>query len=42
MKAQVTPGEDFQPKSFWRLKFVRKELGKSQTVSDKSLTDIRR
>jgi len=29
-------------KSFWQLKFVTKEFDGSQTVADKSLTDVRR
>src|SRR5580658_8515292 len=34
--------EDIPCKSFWRLKFIRKDFGKSQTVGDESLTNTRR
>jgi len=40
--AQLSRREHIQRKSFWQFKFVRKELVGSQTVADKSLTDVRR
>jgi len=41
-EAQLSRREHIQRKSFWQLKFVRKEFEGSQTVADKSLTDVRR
>src|SRR5260221_8271713 len=38
---RFTRRENIQWKSLWRLKFLRKQLGKSRTVPDKSLTDVR-
>jgi hypothetical protein len=41
-EAQQSRRQHIQRKSFWQLKFVTKELDGSQTVADKSLTDVRR